>query len=434
MTEDYSHLTHIKSLDELALYELIPTVVWIFDLDRHGWWWGNDAALKFWGLKAVDELINKDLSGDTQGARDRMQQTFELASKNGLSIDPWTTYPNGKAKTLYMLHKAVLVGPERHRAIIAYINEQVELGETPENLLLVEAMRYTTVLVSTFTFAGDIVIENPAATEAYKHIIPQQLDSNKNAFTARFEHLEEGIERLQHASDKHVGRWTHMMKTSAGLRQHTLDIRLTRHPLTAEFLILVTEYDVTELHQALEAANRAQAELEKQAHFDAITGLPSLHYLQQHANSYLAKATRQNQQIAVMFLDLDGFKSVNDTWGHDAGDKVLQKVAKRLTRILRESDQLARIGGDEFVMLIDDMSNRHDIQIIAQKLIDELKTPIEFTFSESETKQVSIGVSIGISFFPEHGSCLDDLVKIADKAMYVVKRQGKNHYSLAATP
>lgn len=434
MTEDYSHLTHIKSLDELALYELIPTVVWIFDLDRHGWWWGNDAALKFWGLKAVDELINKDLSGDTQGARDRMQQTFELASKNGLSIDPWTTYPNGKAKTLYMLHKAVLVGPERHRAIIAYINEQVELGETPENLLLVEAMRYTTVLVSTFTFAGDIVIENPAATEAYKHIIPQQLDSDKNAFTARFEHLEEGIERLKHASDKQVGRWTHMMKTSAGLRQHTLDIRLTRHPLTAEFLILVTEYDVTELHQALEAANRAQAELEKQAHFDAITGLPSLHYLQQHANGYLAKAKRQNQQIAVMFLDLDGFKSVNDTWGHDAGDKVLQKVAKRLTRILRESDQLARIGGDEFVMLIDDMSNRHDVEIIAQKLIDELKTPIEFTFSESETKQVSIGVSIGISFFPEHGSCLDDLVKIADKAMYKVKRQGKNHYSLAATP
>jgi diguanylate cyclase (GGDEF)-like protein len=431
MTTDYRHLTHIKSLDELGLYELIPNIVWIFDLDRHGWWWGNAAALTFWGLNSVDELINKDLSGDTQGAKDRMHQTFELAAKNGLSIDPWTTYPNGKAKTLYMLHRAVLVGPERHRAIIAYINEQVELGETPENLLLVEAMRYTTVLVSTFTFSGDIVIENPAATEAYKHIIPQQLDSDKNAFTARFDKLEEGIERLNDATAKRVGRWTHMMKTSAGLRQHTLDIRITRHPLTAEFLMLVTEYDVTELHQALEAAHHAQIELEKQAHFDAITGLPSLHYLQQHADNYLAKAKRQNQQIAVMFLDLDGFKSVNDTWGHDAGDQVLRQVARRFTGILRQADQLARIGGDEFVMMIDDLTDSDDVEIIAQKLINELKTPIEFTYSEKETRQVSIGVSIGIAFFPEHGTTLDELVKVADRAMYDVKRQGKNNYCLA---
>lgn len=431
MTADYSHLTHIKSLDELALYELIPTIVWIFDLDRHGWWWGNEAALTFWGLNSVNELVNKDLSGDTQGARDRMLQTFELAAKNGISIDPWTTYPNGKAKTLYMLHKAVLIGPEQHRAIIAYVNEQVELGETPENLLLVEAMRYTTVLVSTFTFSGDIVIENPAATEAYKHIIPQQLSGDKNAFSARFEHLEEGIKRLKEATEKRVGRWTHMMRTSAGLRQHTLDIRITRHPLTAEFLILVTEYDVSELHQALEAANHAQIELKKQAHFDAITGLPSLHYLQQHAGDYLAKAKRQNQQIAIMFLDLDGFKSVNDTWGHDAGDQVLQQVARRFTHILRQSDQLARIGGDEFVIMIDDLKDRADVETIAQKLIDELKAPIDFTFSNNETQQVKIGVSIGISFFPEHGSTLDELVKIADRAMYDVKRQGKNNYSLA---
>ena len=431
MSTDYSHLTHIKSLDELALYELIPTVVWIFDLDRHGWWWGNDAALTFWGLSTVDELVHKDLSGDNQGARDRIHQTFELAAKNGLSIDPWTTYPNGKAKTLYMLHRAVLIGPERHRAIIAYVNEQVELGETPENLLLVEAMRYTTVLVSTFTFSGDIVIENPAATEAYKHIIPKQLDTDKNAFTARFEHLEEGIERLKDATEKRVGRWTHMMKTSEGLRQHTLDIRITRHPLTAEFLMLVTEYDVSELHQALDAANQAQIELKKQAHFDAITGLPSLHYLQQHATDYLAKAKRQQQQIAVMFLDLDGFKSVNDTWGHNAGDQVLRHVAHRFSGLLRQADQLARIGGDEFVIMIDDLKDRADVETVAQKLIDGLKLPIDFTSSDNETRQVSIGVSIGIAFFPEHGTTLDNLVKVADSAMYDVKRQGKNNFSLA---
>ncbi len=170
MENSYSHLVHIQSHDELRLYELIPNVVWIFDLDRHGWWWGNQAAIDFWGLKTVDELINKDLSGDTQGAKDRTAQTFELAARQGLTIDPWTTYPNGKPKTLHMMHRAVLLGPQRHRGIIAYINEEVNLGETPENLLLVEAMRYTNVLVTSFTFDGAMVIENPAATEAYKQI------------------------------------------------------------------------------------------------------------------------------------------------------------------------------------------------------------------------------------------------------------------------
>jgi diguanylate cyclase (GGDEF)-like protein len=83
------------------------------------------------------------------------------------------------------------------------------------------------------------------------------------------------------------------------------------------------------------------------------------------------------------------------------------------------------------VMMIDDLSDRDDVEIIAKKLIDELKTPIEFTYSEIETRQVSIGVSIGIAFFPEHGTTLDELVKVADRAMYNVKRQGKNNYCLA---
>ena len=148
MDADYSHLIHIESHEELRLYELIPNVVWIFDLDKHGWWWGNKPALDFWGLETLDQLIDKDLSGDTQGARDRTKQTFDLAVKQGLTIDPWTTYPQGKPKTLMMMHRAVTVGPDRHRAIIAYINEEVNLGETPENLLLVEAARYTRVLVT----------------------------------------------------------------------------------------------------------------------------------------------------------------------------------------------------------------------------------------------------------------------------------------------
>ncbi|MEC9256368.1 MAG: GGDEF domain-containing protein, partial [Pseudomonadota bacterium] len=93
-------MVHIETIEEFKLYELIPNVVWVFDIDKHGWWWGNSAAVAFWGLDSVQALIDKDLSGDTQGARDRTLQTFELAVREGLTVDPWTTYPNGKPKTL----------------------------------------------------------------------------------------------------------------------------------------------------------------------------------------------------------------------------------------------------------------------------------------------------------------------------------------------
>ncbi|MBY4678976.1 GGDEF domain-containing protein [Marinobacterium sp. CAU 1594] len=430
MPADYRQLVHINSHDELTLYELIPDVVWIFDLDKHGWWWGNQAALDFWGLQSLDELINKDLSGDTQGARDRTLQTFELAVKNGLTIDPWTTYPGGKPRTLYMKHRAVTVGPERHRAIIAYINEQVNLGETPENLLLVEAMRYTTVLVTSFTLDGEVVIENPAATEAYKHLHTHQPAETLSSFAARFADPEQGTARLQQALASKGGRWTHMMLTGQGPRRHTLDIRMTRHPLTGDFLLLMAEYDVTELHQALDSAQEAQQALRQMALYDAVTGLPSLHFLQESARKLLARAERSGKKAALLFIDLDGFKAVNDTWGHDGGNRVLVEVGKRLSAILRESDQVARIGGDEFVMLLADIEQPQDAEQVAQRVVDVLRTPIVLEGMESRI-EARISGSVGIAIYPEHGRDIEQLIKTADHSMYQVKSRGKCGFNIA---
>ena len=431
MNDAYSHLVHIKSHDELALYELIPDVVWIFDLDKHGWWWGNQPALKFWGLTHLDELINKDLSGDTQGARDRTAQTFELAVKNGLTIDPWTTYPDGKPKTLYMKHRAVLVGPDRHRAIIAYINEEVNLGETPENLLLVEAMRYTTVMVTSFTFAGDIVVENPAATEAYRHLDRSLSENTHSQFSARFVNKAEGTACLQQAIEEKGGRWTHIMDTSAGLRKHTLDIRITRHPLSGDFLILMAEYDVTQLSEALDEAHSAQEELRKLAHYDAVTSLPSLNFLLQHAPNYLAKAERSGQKLAIMFIDLDGFKAINDTWGHDVGDMALREIARLLSGTLRDADQIARIGGDEFVILVDDIHDDNSVATVAEKILYSLSHKVTINNQGTIAIQADVGASIGIALFPDHGTNLKQLIKVADKAMYQVKHSGKGGFNIA---
>ncbi|WP_421865023.1 diguanylate cyclase domain-containing protein [Motiliproteus sp.] len=425
---DYSHLVHIKDHSELALYELIPNVVWVFDIDRHGWWWGNQPALDFWKLDCLDDLINKDLSDDSQGARDRTVQTFDLAAKNGLTIDPWTTYPNGKPKTLHMMHRAVLIGPERHRAIIAYINEEVNLGESPENLLLAEAMRYTSVLVTSFTLEGMPVVENPAATQAYKSLDPKQLPDDVNMFTARFAVLDEGKACMQRALDEQGGRWTYDMQTDAGLRKHTLDIRMTRHPLNGDWLFMVAEYDVTQLHQALDAAHEAKDELHRLAHYDALTGLPSLRLLEARSQSLIAQAERHGQQLAVMFIDLDGFKAVNDTWGHDAGDGVLKEVALRLETCLRDSDHVARVGGDEFIAMITDITSPESVEVVARKIIERISLP--FALKESN-EQAQIGASVGIAFYPQQGRNMEMLIKAADRSMYRVKKQGKGDVTFA---
>lgn len=421
----YGHLVHIETIEEFKLYELIPNVVWVFDIDKYGWWWGNSAAVAFWGLDSVQALIDKDLSGDTQGARDRTLQTFELAVREGLTVDPWTTYPNGKPKTLLMMHRAVLLGPDRHRGIIAYINEQVNMGEQPENLLLMEAMRYTRVPATTFTLDGTPVVENPAATDAYNYIHSQSLAADISPFVARFADPAEGRDCLKRVQAGEEGRWDFIMQTASGPRRHSLDIRRTRHPLNGDFLFLVVEYDFTELYEALEEVESARSRLHDIAMKDALTGVHSLHYMQEAAGAELANAALHQQPLWLMFIDLDGFKAINDSLSHSAGDEVLREVARRLQEVICESDLLARIGGDEYVLL-SHASSRADSERMAQRILDCLHEPIPV-----EGEQARVSASIGIAGFPDDGEDLESLLKAADAAMYRVKKEGKNGFTFA---
>ena len=130
--------------------------------------------------------------------------------------------------------------------------------------------------------------------------------------------------------------------------------------------------------------------------------------------------------MAVLFVDLDGFKSVNDTYGHDAGDAVLREVAGRLGRVVRDTDTVARAGGDEFVLVLADLQARENASGVAAKTIESLAQPINVN-----DRQVLVGASVGIALFPADGSDVDGLIKAADTAMYEVKRAGKNGYRFA---
>jgi diguanylate cyclase (GGDEF)-like protein len=127
--------------------------------------------------------------------------------------------------------------------------------------------------------------------------------------------------------------------------------------------------------------------------------------------------------LALLFLDFDGFKSINDSLGHDVGDQLLKGVAGRLQKCLRSQDTVARLGGDEFIILLPRVNNPTDAGVLAQKLLDVVRVP--FNFNEHEVK---ITLSIGIGLFPKDGSNSNDLLKHADEALYLAKNQGKDCY------
>jgi len=160
-----------------------------------------------------------------------------------------------------------------------------------------------------------------------------------------------------------------------------------------------------------------------QAYHDSLTRLPNRTLLKDRLVQAISHVKRYNNKLSVMFLDLDRFKNINDTLGHMVGDKLLQAVAKRLKKCLREGDTLARIGGDEFTILLPEINDGHDSEIIAKKIIDTLKTP--FDLGESE---IYVTTSIGIANYPEDGETIEALLKHADIAMYAIKNKGKDGY------
>lgn len=174
---------------------------------------------------------------------------------------------------------------------------------------------------------------------------------------------------------------------------------------------------------------RFEAELERRASYDNLTGLPNRALLFDRLSQTIAQARRHDELFAFLFLDLDGFKAVNDQCGHEIGDQVLRAVAERFGAALRASDTLARLGGDEFAVITPGLLFGDDVLPIADKLRDTLKTPISVAGHEFR-----LGVSIGIALFPAAAEDPCGLYKAADSAMYMAKQENRGSYLFSSTP
>jgi len=179
---------------------------------------------------------------------------------------------------------------------------------------------------------------------------------------------------------------------------------------------------LTDLSERIAAESRLRAA----AHYDALTELPNRVLLQDRLTHALAMAVRNQRLMALIVADLDGFKAVNDAHGHAAGDAVLREVARRFSACVRDADTLARVGGDEFVIVMPELARREDAALLAMRLVNSMRQAFAV-----DGATISVGTSLGIAIYPDDGVAIDTLFVRADAAMYLSKQSGRNQFSYA---
>ena len=192
-----------------------------------------------------------------------------------------------------------------------------------------------------------------------------------------------------------------------------------------EHLRFLVDERTKALREEIKVRKRAEEKLARMANYDALTGLPNRRLFHKILSRLLLEAENSGQLLAVLYMDLDGFKEVNDTYGHEKGDLVLEETARRLIRAVRGGDIVSRMGGDEFVLLLSRIMADEEIRHVCERILSEIRQP----FRLSEYLFVEMTASIGISVYPRDGQDEKELLSRADQAMYRIKKSDKNFYS-----
>lgn len=198
----------------------------------------------------------------------------------------------------------------------------------------------------------------------------------------------------------------------------SVQVKLVRDEKGAPEFTIGTIQDITERKQAEKMINFM-------AYHDKLTGLPNRALLFDRLSQVISQAKRDNKKVALLFADLDGFKDINDKYGHEEGDNVLKMAAQRFLACVREVDTVARFGGDEFAIILGNLDDPQQAKGVAEKVVQAFSQKMVLT----EGSECSVGASVGISVYPEHGTAMDNLMTAADRAMYESKRLGKNTYT-----
>lgn len=311
---------------------------------------------------------------------------------------------------------------ERKQAELAMHQTQTELAHANEELQLAALVyQYSSEGMIVTDADNAIITVNPAFTKMTGYTLAEIIGKNPNVLSSGrqdetfYQELWQSLNSTGHWRGEIWNRRKNGEEYAGLLTINTIfNTDNSVHRRVALFS------DITEKKKSDEL-------IWQQANFDALTGLPNRRMFHERLTQEINKARHFHQLFALMFLDLDHFKEINDTLGHDQGDELLQEAASRLQRCVRNSDMIARLGGDEFVVIFPELTHAACLDDMAKKILLSLTEPF---FLQKQTAYIS--VSIGIALYPNHASNASDLIKNADQAMYASKNRGRNRYSYFA--
>lgn len=338
-----------------------------------------------------------------------------LSDCGSLDIEYRIVRPDGRLRSIRTQGELASLGPGRPTVMFGTIQDITEQRETENRLrLLKEAVECLPVGITITGVDGRIVYTNPAEAQIHGYTVGDLLKSEARVMAPQRLRTPMSLESLEN-----IGLWR---RETVNLRRsgEEFPVQLTSVAVRnreGDFLGVVTACeDITER----KASEQRIVEL---AYNDSLTGLPNRWMFQDRLGKALAAAGRDGHRVGVMFLDLDHFKDVNDTLGHEFGDKLLRAVAQRLAGSTRDADTLARLGGDEFVVILTHLDELAGVAAVAERIQASFRQPFEL-----EGREIYSGASIGIAIYPEDGKDVAGLLQSADVAMYHAKGLGRQTY------
>ena len=389
-----------------SVLESIAIPVWIFDIDNSRVYWANTSALALWNATSLDELKQRDMASDmSPSVRQRLRQFQEGFRQGKVFDEPWTLYPRNEPHTFHCKFSGINIDSDR----IGMLCQSLETDQhDPETLHGLQALLLTSLMVSLYDDDGAIVYSNPAARNMLgnEDRSLEQHFVDKRIYQAMCETVNEAGEYRGEA----------LVYTAKEQVWHEINVQYGPDAVTGKNAYLVNETNITERRIAQEHANRL-------AYHDQLTNLPNRANLVEKLEQELKLAQRYHHTVALLFLDLDRFKGINDTLGHSTGDELLVQVGRAIESAIYETDMAARLGGDEFVCILRELANADAAAITARRILDKIAQPFKL-----DKHQLFVTPSIGISVFPEDGNTVTELMQHADIAMYQAKARGGNEF------